>query len=116
MEKMKAFAVVKALIEAAEEQHADRIAGRNDETMKSLQLYCDAIDNLVEEFDGLGVSAEVLDDTLEIVVAIEGREFVSDEDSKLLGLMIMSNKAVIRPSAYGDVEIAFYFSPAWNVN
>lgn len=111
---VKCFDVVKMVTDEATSQFKP-IFNVVPEREKILKSYCEVIDQLAEQFNGVAFEAEVDDETMDIAVSLICEEFVVDAQSGA-NLQRVADKAKYMGFRAADderIQMSFVFGSIW---
>ena len=113
MERMTCYDAAEMVLDEATQRFAP-LFRENRENKLILRQYCDALDLLAEEFDGVSFEIDVDEITMEITLTMECGEIeLSSAKHRLFQLAALSKKFSIRHGEGDTLALAFTFSPIW---
>ena len=108
------FDVVQMVTDEASAQFAPLFC-ENKEAKAILHQYCDAIDVLAREFDGVSFEASVHDENMEVSVTFECPDIVIRTQKHRFYDLVERSNAVRFSHGEGDtVAVEFVFPSIWN--
>lgn len=108
------FDVVQMVTDEASAQFAPLFCG-NKEAKAILHQYCDAIDVLAREFDGVTFEASVHDESTEVSVKFERPDIVIRTQTHRFDDLVERSNAVRFSHGEGDTAaVEFVFPGIWN--
>lgn len=109
----KCFDVVSSVVEEANERFAP-LWKMDEEKYDILENYCEVIDKLIEDSDGISFDVEVDEIKMTIAVEIETADVViTDRKSPVYELFKRAISAGFRQSEEGNVITKFVFPSIW---
>lgn len=110
---VKCFDVVSMVVEEATKQFAP-IWKLNKEKYDILKQYCQVIDDLSDEFDGISYEVNVDDIALTIAITLECQDVVIEKQShKYYELIQRTNTFGFSVSEDGNLNVNFVFPSVW---
>lgn len=114
MSNVRCFDTAKEIIELAEERFAPRWK-LNSERVDILKQYCDTIDEMAAEFDGISYDVEIDEITMNITIALECEEVtIKSSNHVLYELMKRTVQFGFATSEDGNLLVKFTFPNLWD--
>ena len=86
----------------------------NREKKKILQEYCEALDNLAQEFNGTSFTVEIDEEVKTIAITMVCPDIViKSKEHRLYDLIERSSKVLFSTDENGDLTVTFVFPSIW---
>lgn len=113
MSFVKCFDVVEMVIEEANKQFAP-LWKLDKEKYRILEQYCQVIDDLSEEFDGVSYDVEVDDISMTIAITLECQDIsIQQQSHKYYSLAQRAITFGFSTSKDGNLNVKFVFPSVW---
>lgn len=114
MSLIKCFDVASMVIEDANERF-EPLWSVNDERVDILKQYCEVIDSLSTEFNGLSFETEIDEITMEVSITLECEEMIVESlDHAFYKLVKRAIRYGFSASKEGTLLIKFVFPSLWD--
>lgn len=114
MSFIKCFDVADMIIDEATKRFSP-LWKLNTERLDIFKDYCNAVDALVEEFDGESIDVEVDEITMEVTITLECDEVLIESDTHMLyELAKRTTKYGFSVSEDGNLLVKFVFPGLWD--
>ena len=117
MERITCYEAAELVLDEATGRFAPQFS-ENKEYKRIFRQYCDALDMLAEEFNGVAFDIEVDEISMEITVTLSCGEFVLESARhRFYQLAARAERMSFRAGEEPDtLELAFTFPPIWERN
>lgn len=113
MVPFKCYTVLEPVIEETSSRFG-ALWKKNDKNVEILKQYCDAIDGFMEEFEAVGMSAEVCEEDLTIHITMECEDMVMDKKTHMFYQIMMRALSVkFSVSEDNNLNVEFVFPSVW---
>ena len=115
MNKVKCFDVVESVVEVANERFAP-IFTLDEQKYDVLKNYCEAIDDLSDEFDGEYFEVDVDEDTMEVKISLECPDMTIGSRDHVFWELAKRVVKVSFSASGENVRASFVFPSIWKNN
>lgn len=114
MSAVKCFDIASEVIEEASDRFAP-IWSADSRKIDAFRGYCEDIDAIAEEFDGVSLCVEVDETTMEVVVELEcGEIVIQSQDHVFYGMIKRASQYGVSVSEDGNLLVRFVFPSLWS--
>ena len=112
MGKVKCFDVVESVVEVANERFAP-IFTLDEHKYDVLKNYCEAIDDLSDEFDGEYFEVDVDEDTMEVKISLECPDMTIESRDHVFWELAKRSVRMSFSTSGESLRVSFVFPSIW---
>ena len=112
MSKVKCFDVVESVVEVANERFAP-IFTLDEHKYDVLKNYCEAIDDLSDEFDGEYFEVDIDEDTMEVKISLECLDITIESREHVICELAKRSVRMSFSTSGENVRVSFVFPSIW---